>query len=114
MAQDIRVVHSSRVHPASSAKEPTTTRLSLLDCTVVGFAPCSAIWLYDRSETFDRLSQDDFVSLLQRSLSQTLNSYPQWAGQLSWDVSEPAAAGRRTSRPAGDPRVGRRPPLKVT
>ncbi|KAH8900469.1 hypothetical protein GQ53DRAFT_740555 [Thozetella sp. PMI_491] len=97
MAENNEAVYSTRVRVATSGVKPTSTKLSITDCTAIGFGPCSAVWLYDRSEAIGLLSKDDFTSLLQKSLSQTLSSYPHWAGQLSWDNSDPAEAGRRTA-----------------
>ena len=97
MNSDTKLIRQSRVQRKTPADTVTTTRLSILDNTAVGFAPCAAIWLYDSSPSFKKSESEDHQSLLLESLCQTLDSYPHWSGQLSWDNSDPAVVGRRTA-----------------
>ncbi|KAE8409552.1 transferase family-domain-containing protein [Aspergillus pseudonomiae] len=93
----------TRLLPSSHVHQPTSIPLSILDATVVRFAPTGAIWL------FDDLGSDEntFLHNLQASLIQTLDHFPQWAGQLQWVPFQPG----RTHRPmitynsASDPGV---------
>ena len=66
-----------------------TVPLSILDNTVANFALTSALWYFDKPIS---QSHVDPVSLhiLSSSLSQTLQSYTPWCGQLSWIPYSPA------------------------
>ncbi|KAE8421652.1 hypothetical protein BDV36DRAFT_280488 [Aspergillus pseudocaelatus] len=93
----------TRLLPASHTHQPTSISLSILDATVVRFAPTGAIWLFDDFPPDEKT----FLHNLQASLIQALDHFPQWAGQLQWVPFQPG----RTHRPmityntASDPGV---------
>lgn len=65
-----------------------TTRLSILDNTVAHFAPCAAAWIFDApssSPSLESCSPDQLLT----SFCTTLESYPQWAGQLRFVPYDP-------------------------
>ncbi|KAF4948724.1 hypothetical protein FSARC_13660 [Fusarium sarcochroum] len=75
---DISVVESVRL---ASPSEEKAVPLSLLDCTTANFSNASAVWLYQKPN----LPAADSFNLgyhLRESLALTLQSYPQWGGQL--------------------------------
>jgi hypothetical protein len=74
-----RIVSRMRVFPIHSPNS-TSTPLSILDATVVCFAPTAAIWTYETAPPIDQLIV---------SFTETLNAYPQWAGQLQWSSYNP-------------------------
>ncbi|KAF8075032.1 hypothetical protein FPV67DRAFT_1619832 [Lyophyllum atratum] len=80
------VPRRSRLFP-DPAPKPTHTPLSILDATVVRFAPTAGIWLFAVAPPVDQLT---------RSLKVTINAYPQWSGQLQWAPYNPA--GDHTQR----------------
>ncbi|RAQ48136.1 transferase family protein [Aspergillus flavus] len=92
-----------RLLPLSHSHQPCCISLSILDATVVRFAPTGAIWLFDDFPSDEKT----FLHNLQTSLIQTLDHFPQWAGQLQWVPFQPG----RTHRPmityntASDPGV---------
>ncbi|KAE8335699.1 hypothetical protein BDV24DRAFT_155830 [Aspergillus arachidicola] len=92
-----------RLLPLSHSNQPCSISLSILDATVVRFAPTGAIWLFDDFPSDEKT----FLQKLQASLIQTLDHFPQWAGQLQWVPFQPG----RTHRPmityntASDPGV---------
>ncbi|KAE8319895.1 transferase family-domain-containing protein [Aspergillus transmontanensis] len=94
---------SIRLLPLSHSHQPCSISLSILDATVVRFAPTGAIWLFDDFPSDEKT----FLHNLQASLIQTLDHFPQWAGQLQWVPFQPG----RTHRPmityntASDPGV---------
>ncbi|CAG7989971.1 unnamed protein product [Penicillium salamii] len=83
-------LESARLFPAERSA-PTTTPLSILDATVVRFAPTGAIWIFD-APNFDR---SGLLDHLRSSLIATLSSFPQWSGQLQW---APVGEGNHTNR----------------
>ncbi|KNG84016.1 transferase family protein [Aspergillus nomiae NRRL 13137] len=93
----------TRLFPSSHTHQPTSIPLSILDATVVRFAPTGAIWLFDDLGS----EENTFLHNLQASLIQALDHFPQWAGQLQWVPFQPG----RTHRPmitynsASDPGV---------
>lgn len=83
-----RVISSRRIFPATRtpAEQATVTKLSIVDATVARFAPCAAVWLYEKTEpTPDGALLFDH---LEASLLQTLDSFPHFAGQLRWATKE--------------------------
>ncbi|OBZ71132.1 Spermidine hydroxycinnamoyl transferase [Grifola frondosa] len=65
-------------------RTPRRIPLSILDATVLRFAPTCAIWIYDQPAN----SQGQAALATQQlslSLQKTLNAYPQWAGDLQWE-----------------------------
>ncbi|KAE8373326.1 transferase family-domain-containing protein [Aspergillus bertholletiae] len=93
----------TRLFPLSRSHEPASVALSILDATVVRFAPTGAIWLFEDFAA----DENTLLRHLQASLIQTLDRFPQWAGQLQWAPFQPG----RTHRPmiafntASDPGV---------
>ncbi|KAI6091582.1 transferase family protein [Hypoxylon rubiginosum] len=82
-----RVKYTRRVFPANGPQQKTTTKLSILDASVARFAPCSAIWLYDRAQKAD--AHDPLLfERFEEALKQTLNDYPHFSGQLRWATKE--------------------------
>ena len=65
--------------PSSQAK---TEALSIIDAVVLHFAKSACIWFYS-----EPLDTDQLLS----SLRETLNAYPQWAGQLRFAEYNPDA-----------------------
>ncbi|KAI1152395.1 transferase [Nemania diffusa] len=81
----VRVI--KRVFPAKQQRIVTTTRLSILDATVARFSACGAIWFYDKVDGLD--ANDPIVfDRLESALSETLNDYPHYVGQLRWATKE--------------------------
>ncbi|KAF9248780.1 hypothetical protein DTO006G1_4407 [Penicillium roqueforti] len=78
-------IESTRLRPASQLT-PTSTPLSILDATVVRFAPTGAIWIFNQSADLD---QKTLVDRLRTSFIETLSKFPQWAGQLQWAPVNP-------------------------
>ena len=77
---DTRRISTTRLFPKSSSS-PQEIPLSILDTFTARFPPASVAWLYDRP--VDERGRTAFsVGRLQESLQETLNAYPQWAGQL--------------------------------
>ncbi|KAF5022888.1 hypothetical protein F66182_5048 [Fusarium sp. NRRL 66182] len=77
-ALEIAVVESVRlITPGEEKAVP----LSLLDCTTANFATASAIWLY-KQPTLPAADNLNLGHHLRESLALTLQSYPQWGGQL--------------------------------
>ncbi|KAI0772988.1 transferase family-domain-containing protein [Trametes elegans] len=99
----VELLSRSRLQPVQVKNSvPTVVPLSILDNTVARFALTSAAWYYDKpSQCPDTLSPD----ALSRSLQTTLNSYPQWAGQLGWLPYNPSSGQRhgRVSISYGSP-----------
>ncbi|RYP89984.1 hypothetical protein DL770_003887 [Monosporascus sp. CRB-9-2] len=92
-----------RIFPESPPQQTRTTRLSIADASVARFAPCGAIWLYDRTEGID--ARDPVVfEHLEKALKQTLDEYPHYAGQLRW-ASKEDVEGDVNSRHIGRPIV---------
>ncbi|KAI0903628.1 transferase [Ustulina deusta] len=107
----VRII--KRVFPIDRPQTITATQLSILDASVARFSSCGAIWFYDRT---DGTNANDPVVFerLESALSETLNDYPHYAGQLRWatkqDVegsSNPRYVGRpiATYGSSGDPGV---------
>ncbi|KAK0372962.1 transferase [Colletotrichum limetticola] len=99
-AQRCNIDATRRILPNSPSTGPVVSKLSILDSTVARFTPTAAIWLYDKPET-SQLSRTEFFGNLSHSLSQTLNDYPHFAGQLQWATPEQVkddAASRHLGR----------------
>ncbi|UQC90159.1 transferase [Colletotrichum lupini] len=99
-AQRCNIDATRRILPNSPSTGPAVSKLSILDSTVARFTPTAAIWLYDKPET-SQLSRTEFFGNLSHSLSQTLNDYPHFAGQLQWATPEQVkddAASRHLGR----------------
>ncbi|OTA89495.1 hypothetical protein M434DRAFT_398543 [Hypoxylon sp. CO27-5] len=78
---------TKRIYPAKAPQRTTITKLSILDASVARFAPCSTIWLYDRTEKADARNPVVFERL-EEALRRTLNEYPHYSGQLRWATKE--------------------------
>ncbi|KAK6208326.1 hypothetical protein LQW54_006950 [Pestalotiopsis sp. IQ-011] len=72
----IRLFTSPR--PSTVVKTP----LSILDATCARFSDTSAVWLFEAPSSGK--VDDAFVAKLKTSFIETLNAFPQWAGQLHW------------------------------
>ncbi|EHK25871.1 uncharacterized protein TRIVIDRAFT_32971 [Trichoderma virens Gv29-8] len=72
------ILENSRLHPPSRPKSAISTVLSILDATVVRFAPTGAIWVFDHD------APAEMVGYLKVSFTKTLEAFPHWAGQLQW------------------------------
>jgi Transferase family len=84
---DTRRIFTTRLFPKSSSS-PQEIPLSILDTYTVRFPPASGAWLY--GPPADERGQAAFsVDRLQESLQETLNAYPQWAGQLQYAGHKP-------------------------
>ncbi|KAI1141445.1 transferase family protein [Hypoxylon sp. FL0543] len=94
---------TKRIFPAEAPQRTNITKLSILDATVARFAPCSAIWLYDRTEKAD--ARDTVVfERLEEALRRTLTDYPHYSGQLRW-ASRELVEGDVNPRHVGRPIV---------
>ncbi|KXH29448.1 transferase [Colletotrichum salicis] len=82
-AQRCSIDATRRMFPNSPSTKPVVSKLSILDSTVARFTPTAAIWLYDKPETL-QLSNTQLFETLGHALSQTLDDYPYFAGQLQW------------------------------
>lgn len=71
---------TTRLFPSQPLGKESSVSLSILDATVARFSPTSAIWVYDSVP--DGIQTEDFVRHLQTCFVETLDSFPQWAGQL--------------------------------
>lgn len=71
-------LETGRLQPASRPQSATSTVLSILDATVVRFAPTGAIWIFDHDKPAE------MVGCLKDSFIKTLDAFPHWAGQLQW------------------------------
>ncbi|KAI1290711.1 transferase [Xylaria venustula] len=81
----VRII--KRIFPVNQSEKPATTQLSILDASVARFSSCGAIWFYDKT---DGVNANDSVVFerLESALSETLNDYPHYAGQLRWATKE--------------------------
>ncbi|KAH9904154.1 transferase family protein [Xylariomycetidae sp. FL2044] len=89
MTAQAKIIGCHRVFPAgkeTQGQNPTTTPLSILDASVAHFSPTGAIWFYESLPINepDQGRQEALIERLHRSLPETLNHFPQWAGQLKW------------------------------
>ncbi|KAL4885585.1 transferase family protein [Aspergillus karnatakaensis] len=76
-----------RVYPSRRPTTPVSTTLSILDATVARFTPTGAIWLFDSPR--EHINEAELLGNLQSSIEDTLNFFPQWAGQLHWAPVRP-------------------------
>ncbi|KAI0708509.1 transferase family-domain-containing protein [Earliella scabrosa] len=101
IAPDVHVESISRTRllpKQRSEGSAHTVPLSILDNSVVRFALTSAVWYFDSPPEAGAKAAFDSDALTE-SLQITLNSYPQWAGQLHWLPYDPAN-GQRHGRVA--------------
>jgi hypothetical protein len=71
-----------RLFPSPRLSTVIKTPLSILDATCARFSDTGAVWLYE-APTNDHVNEE-FVEKLKDSFVETLNAFPQWAGQLHW------------------------------
>ncbi|KAK6071356.1 transferase family protein [Seiridium cupressi] len=71
-----------RLFPSPRLSNITSTPLSILDATCARFSDTSAIWFFNAPASGK--VDDVFVEKLKTSFITTLNTFPQWAGQLHW------------------------------
>ncbi|KAI0478149.1 transferase [Xylaria cf. heliscus] len=81
----VRIIR--RVFPVNPPQKVIVTRLSIVDATVARFSTCGAIWFYDKIEGFNA-NDPVVVDRLESALSETLDDYPHYAGQLQWAKKE--------------------------
>ncbi|PSR81097.1 hypothetical protein PHLCEN_2v6538 [Hermanssonia centrifuga] len=90
---NVFAVSRKRIFPTS--QQPSglvrTTPLSILDESVLRFAPSACVWIFS-TPTLAREKMALSHAHLENTLSQTLGSYPQWAGQLHWSSSKTVEA----------------------
>lgn len=96
----LKVLSSGRILPATPPTTgPITTSLSIADATTARFSICGGIWFYEASPptTDDDDDYDDdgdteslFITRLEQSLSETLDEYRHFAGQLRWSTPDDA------------------------
>ncbi|KAI1504022.1 transferase family protein [Biscogniauxia marginata] len=89
-----QLLQSTRIFPSDRNLAPTTTPLSILDASCARFSATGAIWLFD--ELPPHIEEDGLVDRLRLSLTETLNSFPHFAGQLQWAKVRPG--GDHTDR----------------
>ncbi|OLN87555.1 Spermidine hydroxycinnamoyl transferase [Colletotrichum chlorophyti] len=74
-----------RIFPKTPSAGPVVSKLSIVDATVGRFSPTAAIWLYDRTE---EIQPTRLFETIGDALSQTLDDYPHFAGQIQWATEE--------------------------
>lgn len=79
-----KALQKTRLFPSPRLTASVSTPLSILDATVARFSPTGAIWLFDGDTVNKTRMSSDTIAGLQSSFVRTLNSFPQWAGQLQW------------------------------
>jgi hypothetical protein len=86
----VTTLSRQRIFPERRPSSSRIVPLSIVDATVVNFAPTAGVWFYE----------NNFIvptpSALAGALSTTLSSYPQWAGLLNWAPYKPG--GKHTER----------------
>ncbi|KAG6356749.1 hypothetical protein INS49_014623 [Diaporthe citri] len=100
-----RVISRQRIFPAAfpPAEQATVTRLSIVDASVARFSTCAAVWLYNPAQA----SQDSTLrhERLRQALSETLDDYRHFAGQLRWATRDDIPPGDPNPRHVGRPLV---------
>lgn len=100
-----RVISRQRVFPAafSPDEQATVARLSIVDASVARFSTCAAVWLYNPAEA----SQDSTLhqERLRQALSETLDDYRHFTGQLRWATRDDIPPGDPNPRHVGRPLV---------
>ncbi|TGJ81106.1 hypothetical protein E0Z10_g7665 [Xylaria hypoxylon] len=98
---DPRVRSIKRMFPTDRPQNVTVTRLSILDASVARFSGCGAIWFYNKT---DGVNANDAVVFerLESALSETLNDYPHFTGQLEW-ATKKHVEGSNNPRYVGRP-----------
>ncbi|KAI0767616.1 transferase family-domain-containing protein [Fomes fomentarius] len=94
--QDIllETISRTRLQPTLPQSSARTAPLSILDNSTSRYALTSAVWYFDRPAGGNDGLQALSNQALTVSLRSTLNSYPQWAGQLHWIPHDPANGHR--------------------
>uniref|UniRef100_L2FV63 Transferase family protein n=1 Tax=Colletotrichum fructicola (strain Nara gc5) TaxID=1213859 RepID=L2FV63_COLFN len=96
-----RLQATRRIFPKTPAPEPTVSKLSIIDATVARFTPTAAIWLYDKNDIVE-LPYPSLFEILGSALSETLEDFPHFAGQIQWatqDMVKNDAVQRHLGRP---------------
>ncbi|KAH6674972.1 transferase family-domain-containing protein [Halenospora varia] len=94
----ITTQETTRLFPSPRISKTVSTPLSILDATVARFSATGAIWLFDGAGAHDE--KFCIEDLLKSSFVETLNSFPQWAGQLQWSpFREGGSHSERFNRP---------------
>ncbi|KAK8009202.1 transferase family protein [Apiospora marii] len=89
-----------RLFPSQNhTRERISVPLSILDATCARFTDTGAVWLFDAPSAAspEDLLGDRVVHRLRASFVDTLNDFPQWAGQLHWAPFRPGT-GDHTQR----------------
>ncbi|KAK8078459.1 hypothetical protein PG996_004629 [Apiospora saccharicola] len=71
--------------------------LSIFDATCARFTDTGAVWLFDAPSVATEDLGDNIAHRLRSSFIDTLNDFPQWAGQLHWAPFRPGT-GDHTQR----------------
>ena len=87
-------MEKTRLFPSSRPQQPISAPLSILDATVVRYAPTGAIWLFEHIP--EGVSETEFLDRLRSSFVDALNDSPHFAGQLQWAPVRPS--GLHTER----------------
>ncbi|KAL7944580.1 hypothetical protein V8C42DRAFT_325221 [Trichoderma barbatum] len=91
---EAKILETSRLHPRSRPQSAISTVLSILDTTVVRFAPTGAIWIFDHD------SPTEMIGYLKDAFIKTLEAFPHWSGQLQWaPIRENGSHRERFHRP---------------
>ncbi|KAI0425134.1 transferase [Xylaria sp. FL1042] len=81
----VRIV--KQIFPVDQPQNITITKLSILDASVARFSSCGAIWFYDGTDEVNA-NEPVVFERLESALSETLNDYPHYAGQLRWATKQ--------------------------
>ncbi|MCJ1308288.1 hypothetical protein MMC25_001941 [Agyrium rufum] len=95
----ISIQSSERVWPDShnQKSKETIVPLSLIDAAVANFSAAGAVWFFDGKTSTEGIALSPSTDMLKRSLTKTLDAYPQWAGTPRlMEYSEVEPEGGRT------------------
>lgn len=79
-----------RLFPTTRPETPISVPLSILDCTAARFAPTGCIWIFDHHVTMP--DHHTLLNRLRKSFVDTLDEFPQWAGQIRWIPFNPVGS----------------------
>ncbi|KAF2452844.1 hypothetical protein BDY21DRAFT_266588, partial [Lineolata rhizophorae] len=85
------VLSRDRVLPKTPGSRPQSSRLSIIDATVINFAPTAALWVFDSPLSVPGIPPFSTSQLLD-SFRKALDEFPHWAGQLQWAPSKPGSS----------------------
>ncbi|KAI0767653.1 transferase family-domain-containing protein [Fomes fomentarius] len=80
----LETISRTRLRPTLPQSSARTVPLSILDTSALSFPFACAVWYFDRPAGENDGLPASSNQALTVSLRSTLNSYPQWAGQLHW------------------------------